>query len=271
MARSERVLLEAAAKQASAALERARLDAKVRGVQLEAETNQLRAAMFSSVTHDLRTPLASIMAGVTSLLDESAVHDAAQQRELLLTISEETYRLNRLVGNIMDLARIRAGALTPARQATGLDEVVEAVLRRLRVDRSGHAVHLDLPADLPEVMVDPMQMDQVFTNLIENAVRHAPDGSEIDVAFDIAGTMVRARVTDRGPGIPPEERDRVFEAFYRGGVSPERPGSGLGLAIVRAIVLAHGGRVWIEEPDGGGTAVVLEVPIEEPSDEGGAP
>ena len=270
MSRSERVLLEAAAKQASAALERARLDAKVRGVQLEAETNQLRAAMFSSVTHDLKTPLASIMAGVTSLLDESAVHDASQQRELLLTISEETYRLNRLVGNIMDLARIRAGALTPARQPTGLDEVVEAVLRRLRVDRSGHAVHLELPADLPEVMVDPMQMDQVFTNLIENAVRHAPDGSEIDVAFGLAGTVVRACVTDRGPGIPPEERDRVFEAFYRGGVSPERPGSGLGLAIVRAIVLAHGGRVWIEEPDGGGTTVVLEVPIEEPIDDGGA-
>ncbi len=113
-----------------------------------------------------------------------------------------------------------------------------------------------------------MQMDQVFTNLIENAVRHAPDGSEIDVAFGVAATVVRVRVTDRGPGIPPEERERVFEAFYRGSVSPERPGSGLGLAIVRAIVLAHGGRVWIEEPDGGGTTVVLEVPIEEPTDEG---
>ena len=123
----EQLLLEAASKQAAAALDRARLDARARLAQLDAETNQLRAAMFSSVTHDFRTPLASIKAGVTSLLDPSVEHDPSQERDLLTTILEETDRLNRLVGNILDLARIRAGALTPARHEAGLDEIAEVV------------------------------------------------------------------------------------------------------------------------------------------------
>jgi two-component system sensor histidine kinase KdpD len=262
MSRQERLLLEAAAKQASAALERARLDAKVRHAQLEAETNLLRAAMFSSVTHDLRTPLASIMAGVTSLLDETAVHDHSQQRELLVTIREETDRLNRLVGNIMDLARIRAGALIPAREPTAFDEIVAAVTARLRPQLAGFSLGLDLPVDLPDALADPVQMDQVLTNLLENAVRHAPQGSTIEVSARPAGEMVRVRVADAGPGIPPADRERVFEAFYRGQTRPERPGSGLGLAIVHAIVVAHGGRVWIDAPEGRGTAVIFEVPVD---------
>jgi Osmosensitive K+ channel histidine kinase len=260
--RAERLLLESAAKQASAALERARLDAKVRQAQLEAETNQLRAAMFSSVTHDLRTPLASIMAGVTSLLDESAVHDRSQERELLVTIREETDRLNRLVGNIMDLAKIRAGALIPARELTAIDEIVVSVLQRLRSNLAAFKVRADLQPDLPEVMVDPVQIDQVLTNLVENAARYAPTGSEIEVKVLDAGDVIRVRVSDQGVGIPPQDRERVFEAFYRGHASPERPGSGLGLAIVRAIVLAHGGRVWIEEVPVGGTAVVFDLPVD---------
>jgi len=262
MTRAERLLLESAAKQASAALERARLDAKVRHAQLEAETNQLRAAMFSSVTHDLRTPLASIMAGVTSLLDETAVHDRSQERELLLTIREETDRLNRLVGNIMDLAKVRAGALIPSREPTAIDEIVVAVLQRLRSNLSSFTLRADLQDDLPDAMVDPVQIDQVLTNLLENAARYAPAGSEIEVKVLDAGDVIRVRVSDQGAGIPAEDREKVFEAFYRGSASPERPGSGLGLAIVRAIVLAHGGRVWIEDASVGGTAVVFDVPVD---------
>ena len=132
LTKDEELLLEAAAKQAAAALDRARLDVRVRMAQLDAETNQLRAAMFSSVTHDLRTPLASIKAGVTSLLDPSVDYDPEQERELLTTILEETDRLNRLVGNILDLAKIRAGALIPTRQAAAVDEIVGAVLARMR-------------------------------------------------------------------------------------------------------------------------------------------
>ena len=261
--RDDRLLLEAAARQATAALDRARLDARARNAQLDAETNQLRAAMFSSVTHDLRTPLASIKAGVTSLLDASVHHDTAQERELLTTILEETDRLNRLVGNLLDLARIRAGALTPTRQPGAMDEIVEVVLARMRSRLGDHVVTADLPATLPDVSVDPVQLDQVLTNLLENAGRHAPKGSEIRVSVLWLHGAVQVRVSDEGPGIPFDERDRVFEAFYRGSSSPETPGSGLGLAIAKAVVVAHGGRIWIEDNPDGGCVVAFDIPGED--------
>ncbi|HEV2952445.1 MAG TPA: ATP-binding protein, partial [Actinomycetota bacterium] len=262
--RDDQLLLEAAARQATAALDRARLDARARSAQLDAETNQLRAAMFSSVTHDLRTPLASIKAGVTSLLDVSVRHDPAQERELLTTILEETDRLNRLVGNLLDLARIRAGALTPNRQPAAMDEIVEIVLARMRPRLAGHTVTTEFPTTLPDVSVDPVQLDQVLTNLLENAGRHAPEGTQIHVSVSWMDDMVQVRIGDEGPGIPPEERDRVFEAFYRGSSTPETPGSGLGLAIAQAVVVAHGGRIWIDEAAGGGCVVAFEIPGEEP-------
>lgn len=258
---AERSLLEAAAKQAALAIERARLDSKVRGALLDADANQLRAALFSSVTHDLRTPLASIKAGVTSLLSEDVTHDQTQQRELLTTVLEETDRLNRLVGNIMDLARIRAGALEPAREPAGVDEMVQAVVARMRPQLAHVRIRLNLRDDLPDVFVDPVQVDQVLTNLLENAASHSPPDGEVQVSAAPFRDMVQVRVSDRGPGIPPDDRERVFEAFYRGDSAPERPGSGLGLAIARAIVVAHGGRIWIEGAPGGGTAVVFELPV----------
>ncbi len=261
----DRALLEASARQAAVALERARMGARVRDAQLEAETNQLRAALFSSVTHDLRTPLSSIKAGATSLLDERALHDSTQRRELLTTIIEETDRLNRMVGNLMDLAKIRAGALVPAREPSAMDEIVEAVLARMRTQLEHFRVRTVIRPDLPDVSVDPVQIDQVLTNLLENAAKHSSPGGEIGVAVAPYLDRVQVRVTDQGPGVAPEERERVFEPFYRGGVAPERSGSGLGLAIARAVVVAHGGRIWIEGAPGGGAAVVFEIPLEEPT------
>jgi two-component system sensor histidine kinase KdpD len=261
--RDDQLLLEAAARQATAALDRARLDARARVAQIDAETNQLRAAMFSSVTHDLRTPLASIKAGVTSLLDADVQHDPEQERELLTTILEETDRLNRLVGNLLDLARIRAGALTPTRQPTSMGEIVEVVLARMRPRLPDHVVSAQLPAEDLDVEVDPVQLDQVLTNLLENAGRHAPKGTEIGVAVVWMHGAVQVRVSDQGPGIPLEERDRVFEAFYRGSSIPETPGSGLGLAIAKAVIVAHGGRIWIEDAPEQGCVVAFEIPVDE--------
>ena len=261
----EHLLLEAASKQAAAALDRARLDARARLAQLDAETNQLRAAMFSSVTHDFRSPLASIKAGVTSLLDTAAVHDPAQERELLTTILEETDRLNRLVGNILDLARIRAGALTPTRHEAGLDEIAEVVVARLAPRLVDVHVTLDIADDVPSVAVDEMQLDQVMTNLLENAARHSPLGGEVRVSIEPAGDRVAVRVRDHGPGVPADDRERVFEAFYRGTSIPDSPGTGLGLAIANAIVTAHGGRIWTEDTPGGGATFAFEIPIEGPS------
>jgi two-component system sensor histidine kinase KdpD len=260
----EHLLLEAASKQAAAALDRARLDARARLAQLDAEANQLRAAMFSSVTHDFRTPLASIKAGVTSLLDRSVEHDPTQERDLLTTILEETDRLNRLVGNILDLARIRAGALTPACNEAGLDEIAEAVVARVGPRLDHVRVVLEIAEDVPSVAVDEMQIDQVMTNLLENAARHSPSGGDIRLSVAQSGDDVAVRVVDAGPGVALEDRDRVFEAFYRGASIPDSPGTGLGLAIANAIVKAHDGRIWVEDAPGGGAAFVFEIPIRDP-------
>jgi two-component system, OmpR family, sensor histidine kinase KdpD len=257
----DRALLDACAKQVAVAVERTRLDKQVEGARLEAETNQLRAAMFSSVTHDLRTPLVSIKAGVTTLLDEGVTLDADQRRELLGTILEETDRLNRLVGNILDLARVRAGALVPAKQLTDVDEVIESVLHRMKPTLSRVRVRTVVRPDLPEVPIDPVQIDQVLSNLLENAARFSPPGGEILLSAAPWRRSVRIRVADQGPGIPADERDRVFEPFFRRDAGEARMGSGLGLAIARAVVLAHGGRIWIEGAPSGGTAVVFELPV----------
>lgn len=252
-------LLEDAARQVTIALERAIKDEQIGRARTEAEVSEVRAALFSSVTHDLRTPLSSIKAGVTSLLQDETRFDAQQRHELLTTVLEETERLNRLLGNLLDLARVRAGALTPAKEPTALDEIVESVLHRLRRRLSGVHVRTIL-RDVPDVLADPVQLDQVLTNLLDNAVRFSPVGGEVTVSVAPWRSTVELRVADQGPGIQPDDRERVFEAFYRGDGS-ERPGSGLGLAIARAIVQAHGGQILIEGAPGGGTVVVVRLPV----------
>jgi two-component system sensor histidine kinase KdpD len=263
----ERRLLVEAAKQVAIALERALLDAQIARARVDAETNRARAALFSSVTHDLRTPLASIKAAVTTLLQEGpgepsgaqVVLDDEQRRDLLQTVLEETDRLNRLLGNLLELAKVRAGALVPAKQPTALDEVVESVVHRMADRLSGVRVRTVL-REVPEIPADPLQLDQVVTNLLDNALRFSPPGGEVMISVAPWHGSVQLRVADQGPGIPVGERERVFEAFYRGD-SEERSGSGLGLAITRAIVLAHGGQIRIEGTPSGGAAVVLELPL----------
>jgi len=257
----DRRLIEAAANQIAVYLERARLDAEIAAARLDAERSQARAASFSSVTHDLRTPLASIKTAVTSLLQVDVRFDRAQALELLQTVLEETDRLNRLVGNILGLAQVRSGALQPVKEPTALDEIVEAVLHRLEPTFGGVRVRT-MFRDAPDVPVDPVLIDQVVSNLLENAVRFSPSAGEVSISVTPWRSGVQVRVADQGPGIAPEDRDRVFEAFTQlGSTAPDATGgSGLGLAISRAIVLAHGGRIWIEGTPVGGTAVVFELP-----------
>jgi two-component system sensor histidine kinase KdpD len=237
--------------------ERSRLDAEAREARMEAETNRLRAALFSSVTHDLRTPLASITASVTSLLGGHGDFTSDDRRELLETIHHEAERLNRLVGNMMDLSRIRAGALVPNKHPGPLDELIEGVLARLEPVLHGHDVHVSIPEDMPDVPMDVMQIDQVLTNLLENAARFTPSGKGIDVSVAPAPGAVRVRVADDGVGIPADKRAQIFEPFWRGEGSS---GTGLGLSIARAIVDAHGGRIWIEGGRSVGTTIVFELP-----------
>jgi two-component system sensor histidine kinase KdpD len=265
-------LLESAARQIAVILDREALDERVRVARIDAEESQARAALFASVTHDLRTPLASIKASVTTLLQDELELDPDQRFELLRTVVEETDRLNRLIGNILELARVRAGALVPSKEPTALDEIVESVLHRMQPTLGSVRVRTML-RDAPDVAADPVQIDQVVSNLIENAVRFSPPGSEIVVSVAPWHRTVQVRVVDHGPGIARADRDRVFEAFARVGGSgrEEWGGSGLGLTIARAIVLAHGGGIWIEGAPGGGTAVTFELPISDTEPVGGKP
>src|SRR5207253_2443728 len=254
-------VLNTFAAQLALALERARLGEAASEARLEAEASRVRAALFSSVTHDLRTPLASITASASSLLEEGVPFSDEQRRELLQTILEESERLNRLVANLMDLSRLRAGAMAPAKEPVLLEDLIGSVVRRLAHLLGQHPVRVRVREAVPPVPVDVVQMDQVLTNLLENAVRYSPQGAEITISAVRWQNMVEIRVADRGPGIAPEERTRVFEEFYRKDVDGRRGGTGLGLAIARAVLVAHGGFIGIEETPGGGTTVVLTLPL----------
>lgn len=244
--------------QVALAIEAARLASEASRAQAESEASMLRAALFSAVTHDLRTPLASITAAVTNLLDGSATFTDADRKEALETIREEAERLDRLVGNLMQLARARAGALAPQKRPAAIADVVEGAVARLQPLLRGRRVRLLLREDVPDVPMDVAQIDQVLGNLLENAVQHAP-GSEVTVSAARWQRWVEVRVSDHGPGIPRADRERVFEPFARGG--SRDGGTGLGLSIARALVEAHGGRIWLEDAPGGGTSVVFQLPL----------
>lgn len=231
-----------------------------RAAEVDAETNKLRAALFSSVTHDLRTPLTSITASATSLLDERARFIKGQRVELLETIKSEAQRLDRLVGNLMNLSRVQAGALSPAKVRVAVDELIENVVRRMEARSGDHLVRMVARDDLPEIEADVVLMDQVLTNLLENAFRYAPPGSEIAISAAVYRDVVRVGISDRGRGIGEEDRERVFEPFVRTSEDGSS-GTGLGLAIARAVIVAHGGRIWIAGTPGGGTTVWFELPL----------
>lgn len=258
----ERQLVRTFAAQLSLALEGARMATIARTAKLDADRSKMQAALLSSVTHDLRTPLASITASVTGLLDEAATFDDAQRHELLETIRQEAVRLNRLVGNLLDLSRLRAGALTPSRRPAQIDEIIEGVLARLQPQLREHRLKVMLREGLPPVPVDVVQLDQVLTNILENAAKYSPVGTEITVSTARWEETVQVRIADQGPGIPSSLRTEVFEPFARG--TSEGRGSGLGLAIAQAVVQAHGGTIWAEAAPGGGTAIVFRLPVREP-------
>jgi two-component system sensor histidine kinase KdpD len=258
------ILLRAFGGQLALATERLRMDEVAHLAEVDAQASQVRAALFGSVTHDLRTPLAAIKAAVTSLLDDAVPFDDQQRHELLRTILEETDRLNRLVANLLDLSRIRTGALVPAKVPVEMGGLVDAVVERMRTLIEGRSIQVRVRDELPEVWADPVQMDQVLSNLIENAAKFSPPRSPISVTVSRWQDGVHVRVVDRGAGIPQDQREAVFEAFARGDADGVQPGTGLGLAIGRAIIGVHGGRIWAEETPGGGATIVFEIP-------GGAP
>jgi two-component system sensor histidine kinase KdpD len=237
--------------------ERERLAEEATRVAVLEQVDEQRAALLRSVSHDLRTPLSTIRA-VTSDLRAGAVYDDATRDELLDLVIDEAERLDRIVANLLSLSRIEAGALQPERQAVAVDELVADAVRRLDRLFQRARVELDFGANLPLADADYSQLDQVVTNLLENAARHAPRGSAVRVGARLRGDgMLSVVVEDEGIGIPASDRSHVFEPFWRGEGSSS---SGVGLAICKAIVEAHGGTITIDAGPARGTAFVFTLP-----------
>lgn len=257
-------LLEAFADEAALAVDRDRLLREAGRVQALQQTDQLKSALLSAVSHDLRTPLASIKASVSSLLQRDVTWDDASRREFLTAIDEETDRLTRLVSNLLDLSRIEGGALRPERDWYDTAELLETVVARMERTVGQHRIRLAVAPDTGEIPVDYVQIGQVLTNLIENAAKSSPAGTEIRVAAYRRGGEVEIAVEDEGPGIPPEERHRIFDKFYRVVRAGHAvAGSGLGLAISKGFVEAHGGVIRVGDAEGGGARFVITLPAPE--------
>jgi two-component system sensor histidine kinase KdpD len=266
LSRADRQLLEALVAGLAAGVDRLRLQEEVREARLVAEVGRQRAGFLSAVSHNLRTPLTAVKAAAGTLLSSWSRIEPEERRELLETISDEAERLERLVRNTLELSRIRAGALEIEPQRVDIADLVQHAVRRLRPIARAHRVRLDVDENLPPVSLDITMAEQILLNLLENALRFAPPGSEIVVGAHLRSgdgrDDIELRVADHGPGVPLEARGRIFEEFQSAETRPDRTGTGLGLAIVRALVVAHGGSVRYEDTPGGGATFVCTFPRE---------
>ena len=254
--------LETLANQTAIAVERTLLAAETERAQVQIKTEQLRNTLLSSVSHDLRTPLAAITGAASSLLENDLDNAPNTRRELLQTIYEEGDRLNRLVGNLLQMTRLESGNLVVHKEWQPIEEVIGAALARLEPQLAQHTVTTRLPPGLLMVPFDSVLIEQTLVNLLENAAKYTPPHTEIEISADANDGVATLSVADQGPGLPPGDEQRVFDKFYRG-ASRGRPGGvGLGLAICRAIVEAHGGRIWVENRPDGGARFAFTLPLE---------
>jgi two-component system sensor histidine kinase KdpD len=242
-------VLEVLALQTGAALERLVMAERHEEARVAVAGERLRTALLSSLSHDLRTPLGTIEGAASTLAGEDATITPEVRRELLETILEQSRRMTRLVSNLLDMMRLETGALVIHRNWQPLEESLGVALLRLEQTLRDHPVDVRLADDLPLVSVDEVLLEQVFVNLLENAAKHSPPGTRVQVRAWPDGETTIVEVADEGPGIAAGEEDAVFRKFYRGEMSAGRSpteGAGLGLAICRGIVSAHGGRIWVE-------------------------
>ncbi len=259
---SQRQLLDVFVSHAALAIERALLSEEAEKARVAAEAERLRSTLLSSVSHDLRTPLAAVTGAATSLLDEEGRLDAASRRDLLETIREEAERLNRVVGDILDITRLESGAVKIRKEWYPIEEIIGSALARLEAGLAKRHVKIDLPGDVLQVPVDAILLEQVLVNLLDNAVKYTPPGSPIEIAAAERDGEVVVEVRDRGPGIPPGEETKIFERFYRAAQAGSRGGTGLGLAVCQAAIAAHGGRIRAEGREGGGAVFRFALPVE---------
>jgi two-component system sensor histidine kinase KdpD len=255
-------LLEILANQIALALERARLADEAQQAHVSVETERMRNAILSSVSHDLRTPLATITGAASGLLEEKDQLGPAARHELAKSIYNEAHRLDRLVRNLLDMTKLESGAVQLQKEWHPIEEIVGAALTRLESRLNGHQVRTNFPPDLPLVLLDGVLMEQVLINLLENALKFAPPSTAIELSATGSDHELVFEIADRGPGIPPGDEQRIFDKFYRAGPAREG-GVGLGLTICRGIIEAHGGRIWVEKRPGGGALFRFTLPIEQ--------
>jgi two-component system sensor histidine kinase KdpD len=240
-------------------------EAARRGAQKEQEaalaqrSDALKTALLRAVSHDLRTPLASIKAGLSALRQPDTAYTSDDRAELLAAAEEETDRLDRLVRNLLDASRLEAGALAPQPQPQDLRELLGEVVHRLEPLLADRSVEVAIADTLPLVRCDYAQIDHAVSNLLENAVRHTPPHTPISISATLAGARVQIAIADHGPGVPASDRERVFQPFERGRTLGD--GTGLGLAIARGLIEANGGQLRLEDVPGGGACFAFSLPV----------
>jgi len=249
--------LEAFANQTAIAIERSFLGEAAQRALLKAETESLRNTLLSSISHDLRTPLAAITGAATTLQQEDILLDTNSRLDLVGTIQEEAEHLNRIIKNVLDMTRLESGAITVNKEWQPLEEIVGAVVNRLGERLKEHPLTVKLQGNLPLVPFDSLLLEQVFMNLFDNAIKNTPKGSPLELSASESFYTVTVELADRGPGIPAGEEEHIFEKFVRGKTTG---GVGLGLAICRTIINAHGGKIWTENREGGGAVFRFTLP-----------
>ena len=256
-----RNLVEAFAHQIALAVESDNLAAQATRAELDIKTERWRNALLSSVSHGLRTPLAAITGAASGLVEQDTLLDADARRTLATTIAEESEHMAHLVRNLLDMTRLEGGGLNLKRAPHLIEDVVGGSLTVLERRLAGRELRVDVPADVPPVPLDGILIQEVLVNLIDNALKYTPPGSPLEVRARRVGDEVEVRVADRGPGIEADEREKVWDKFYRGAAQAQQTGVGLGLAICRGIVGAHGGRTWAENRAGGGAEFCFTLPM----------
>lgn len=254
-------LLDAIANQAALAIERIKLLEENRQIELLHEKEKLQTALLSSISHDLKTPLVSITGSLSSLLQEKKKLNPAIKQELIETAYEESVRMNRLVGHLLDMAQIEAGALKVHLRPCDIREIIGVSLEELKEKLSAHPVRIEISKEVGDVPLDFFLMTKVMANVIDNAAKYSHPHSPIDLTARIENDRLQIRVEDQGYGISPQDLERVFNKFFRVERSQNVQGTGLGLSICRGIVELHGGRIWVESVQNRGTTVIIEIPL----------
>lgn len=259
----QRNLLEALAGLAALAIARLKLADEAQKIRNLEESERLSTTLFNSISHELRTPLSSIIGAVTSLLDGEDIYTPEQRSSLLQNIKQGALRMNRLVSNLLNMARLESGFIKMNLEWCDIQDIIGVVLRQFQGLWGARRIRVEIPADLPLLEVDSALIEQVFANLLDNANKYSPDESEITIIVEKQEREMRITVADRGKGLSPGHEDQVFDKFYRMHSPGDVSGTGLGLSICKSIVEAHGGRIWAENRTGGGELFIFTLPLKE--------